>query len=587
MDTPVCEAEINVLLVDDRPERLLAYRAVLEDLGWNLIEARSAREALRHLSERDFAVVLLDVNMPDIDGFEAATLIRQHPRFEKTPIIFATAVHLEPLDRLKGYSVGAVDYISIPIVPQILRTKLSVLVELYQKRRELQALNQRLSRSNFELTWANRALQEEKVRETQEINRRLESANAELAAVNASLQGQITERTRAELALKEADRHKDEFLGVLSHELRNPLAAMHNAVQLMLHKRLDDAQLVRARDVVARQLEHLSRLVDDLLDVARITRGQINLSLEKMLLASVIERAVEIVRPQLEANRHELSVVIADPGMVVLGDSTRLTQAISNVLGNAAKYTNAGGKISLTASTSEVEAEIRVRDNGIGMSPEQLAELFKPFSRLNRCGEGNQSGLGIGLSLAQRLIEMHGGVLTAASEGAGCGSEFILRLPLNSSLAQRHQADGTTGHRRGKNAAEADWLALASSSVARRVLVADDNGDALESFAMLLQMGGHEVITASHGGTALQYAERHRPQIAFLDIGMPTLDGYEVARRIRSQPWGDGMMLVALTGWGQDSDRSRARDAGFDTHMVKPPDLNLLNQLLARLPAER
>src|SRR5205807_1037717 len=252
--------KVNILLVDDQPARLLTYQSVLSELGQNLVSARSGLEALDKLVRQEFAVVLLDVSMPEMDGFEAARLIHEHPRFDKTPIIFVTGVHVSELDRLTGYKVGAVDYVSIPLVPEILRSKVAVLVELYLKRRELRELNRTLAQANERLAQANTTLQAEKTRELEQLNRVLQRANAELEAANRSLQNEVAERTRAEAALKEADRHKDEFLAMLAHELRNPLAPIHNATQLMRLKPFADPQLSWARDIIERQVVHLTRL---------------------------------------------------------------------------------------------------------------------------------------------------------------------------------------------------------------------------------------------------------------------------------------------------------------------------------------
>ena len=575
--------KVNVLLVDDQPARLLTYETILSDLGQNLVSARSGLEALEKLMKDEFAVVLLDVSMPDMDGFEAATLIHQHPRFERTPIIFVTGVHVSELDRLKGYKVGAVDYVSIPVVPEILRSKVAVLVELYQKRRELQELNRNLGQANQRLAEANTTLQAEKTRELETLNRVLQRANQELESANRSLQTEVTERTRVELALKEADRHKDEFLAMLAHELRNPLAPIHNAVQLMHRASLTDPQLTWSRDIIGRQVSHLTRLVDDLLDVSRITRGKINLTKEVIELGALVARTVETVQPLLEERGHTLTVEVPGTGLAVLGDPTRLTQAIGNVLGNAAKYTDRGGRITLGAARNGPEVEIRVRDNGIGIPGDLLPMIFNLFTQLDRTSGRPQSGLGIGLALVQRLVEMHGGSVTAHSDGPGRGSEFVIRLPLfirEKVEPAAHQLPSLSSALE-QSMTNAEGLALTQ----RRILVADDNSDALESLATLLQLSGHEVFTAGNGAVALESAEQHRPEVALLDIGMPKLDGYEVARRIRAQPWGQRITLVALTGWGQDSDRRRSQEAGFDSHLVKPLDLDKLTELLAALPS--
>jgi signal transduction histidine kinase len=587
--------KVSILLVDDQPQRLVAYRAILANLGLDLVCARSGREALEHLMGQEFAVVLLDVSMPDMDGFEAARLIHEHPRFEKTPIIFVTGVHLDDLDRLKGYSLGAVDYVSVPIVPEILRSKVSVLVELYTKRKELQRANEDLASANARLSEANIALQEEKTRELEALNRSLQRANAELEAANRSLQSENAERTRAEQALKEADRHKDEFLAMLAHELRNPLAPIHNAIELMRIKPLNDPQLNWARDVIARQLTSLTRLVDDLLDVSRITRGKINLTRQMVELEGLISRAIETVHPLFDERKHQLTLELPEPGVKVFGDPTRLTQAIANVLGNAAKYTDQGGQVIVSAVTRGADVEISIRDNGIGIRREMLPHVFELFTQLDRDDGRAQGGLGIGLALVQRLVRMHGGDVSATSDGQGRGSEFVIRLPLlreKEDEEEKGAVEVTPEQIVGDLAAASEMAAVvaplvtaSAARMARRILIADDNNDALESLATLLQLSGHEVYTATNGGTALQSIERHLPEVVLLDIGMPLLDGYEVARRIRAQPWGQRITLVALTGWGQDSDRRRSREAGFDSHLVKPLDLETLTDLLARLPS--
>src|SRR5919202_925242 len=291
------EDKVNILLVDDQPARLMSYDAILGVLGQNLVHARSGTEALQRLMENDYAAILLDVNMPGMDGFETAAMIHQHPRFEKTPIIFVTAVHVTDLDQLKGYQLGAVDYVYVPVVPEILRGKVQVLVELYRQRRELERLNKSLAE-------ANAALQAEKARELEALNATLAQANAELAQANRTLQAEIAERVRAQEALEAADRRKDDFLAMLSHELRNPLAAIQGSIELMQRKKVEDPQLVWVRDVVTRQNRHLSRLIDDLLDVSRITRGKLTLHTEPVELREVLEHALETVRPLIEARRH-------------------------------------------------------------------------------------------------------------------------------------------------------------------------------------------------------------------------------------------------------------------------------------------
>ena len=573
-------AKVNILLVDDQPARLLTYQSVLEELDQNLVTASSGLEALDKLMRIEFAVVLLDVSMPGMDGFEAARLIHEHPRFARTPIIFVTGVHMSELDRLRGYKLGAVDYVSVPVVPEILRSKVAVLVELYCKRRELVELNRNLADANARLAEANVALQAEKTRELQALNSSLQEANLELERTNIMLQAEVQERSRAEDALKEADRHKDEFLATLAHELRNPLAPIRNAVHLMKLKAVEDPQVLVSRDIIERQLIQLSRLVDDLLDVSRITRGKINLARERVALCEVIERAVETATPLIEARRHTLLVEPPTRTLNVYGDPLRLTQAIGNVLANAAKYTEPGGQITLRARRRGRDVEIAIRDTGIGIAEEVLPCIFDLFTQVDQRSGRPQGGLGIGLALVRRLVEMHGGTVTASSAGPGQGSEFVILLPVS---VQRDNSGRFSDDSAGGEPEATTPVEPARRAPRHRILVADDNPDARESLAALLALGGHELFRARDGSDALESAERHRPHIALLDIGMPFANGYEVARKIRSQPWGRDMVLIALTGWGQEADRRRSQEAGFDSHLTKPVDPEVLDALLARL----
>jgi PAS domain S-box-containing protein len=376
----------------------------------------------------------------------------------------------------------------------------------------------------------------------------------------------------AEEALKEADRRKDEFLAMLAHELRNPLAPIRNALHVVQMRGQERRQAVRqAWEMIERQVENLVRLVDDLLDVSRIGRGKISLQKEPVDVATLVARAVEGSRPLIEARRHDLKVALPDEPMRVEADPTRMAQVLWNLLNNAAKYTPEGGRIWLTAAKEGGEAVIRVRDTGMGIPPELLPKMFDLFTQAERTLDRAEGGLGIGLTLVRRLTEMHNGVVEAFSAGPGEGSEFVVRLPLLpdvSPAATAHEPDG------GKRA---------KAAVTHRILVVDDNRDSADSLAMLLRLVGHDVRTAHDGRQALVVAATYRPDLVLLDIGLPGMDGFTVARHLRSQPELAGVVLVALTGYGSDEDRRQAQAAGFNHHMVKPVNFDALNELLSAL----
>jgi len=560
---------VNILLVDDQPARLVTYEAILGELGENLVTAGSGREALQLLMSSEFAAILLDVSMPGMDGFETAMLIHQHPRFERTPIIFVTAVHVTDLDRLRGYRIGAVDYVYVPVVPEILRGKVQVLVELHRKRRELQQANEALARANEQLA-------DEKRRELELLNKHLMTANAELEAANETLKEEMRERLRAQAAVQEADRRKEEFLAVLSHELRNPLAAIDAAVRLVGQRNLVDPQMAWARDVLARQTAHLSRLVDDLLDIARVSRGSITLRREPVQLSTILGHAVESVRPLLESRKHDLRMTTPQRPLRVDGDPVRLTQVIANLLSNAALYSDEGSRIDLQAEAINAgrgkapEAVIRVRDAGIGISAEDLGSIFELFRQLEQ-PDRRPGGLGVGLALARRLVELHSGTIEANSDGVGKGSEFIVRLPeLRDAPAE----------------AAVSPAASACAGSPLRLLVVDDNVDSARTLAMLLELAGHEVRVNHDGASALATVAQGDVDCVLLDIGMPQMNGYEVAQRLRNDHKFAGR-LVALTGYGRDYDREQARSAGFDHHLVKPVDYAVLEQLLKNVASSK
>jgi CheY-like chemotaxis protein len=382
----------------------------------------------------------------------------------------------------------------------------------------------------------------------------------------------ITEHKRTQDALREASRRKDEFLAILAHELRNPLAALAAAAQLLAKAPERPAVATTARDAVQRQIDHMSHLLDDLLDVSRITHGLVQLRVEHVNLVEAMEAAVETARTQIAARSHSLRVSAPREPVYVHGDRVRLTQIAWNLLSNAAKYTDAGGVIEVIVRAEADAAILIVRDNGIGIAPEMLGRVFEMFSQATPALHRSEGGLGIGLSLVRGLVRLHGGDVEARSAGPRQGSEFIVRLPLV---------------RPSKDAARDASFAARRKEPGRalRILVADDNADSATSWAMLLQLAGHDVRVAHDGREALALAEQLRPHLALLDIGMPGVNGYEVARAIRAAPWGAGMTLVAITGWGQEHDKAEARAAGFDHHYTKPVELSTLDPLLADLAA--
>ncbi len=380
----------------------------------------------------------------------------------------------------------------------------------------------------------------------------------------------VTARKRAEDALRAADRRKDEFLATLAHELRNPLAPIRHAARISKMPRATDAQVKWSQDVIDRQVEHMARLLDDLLEVSRITRGKLELRKERLVLQDCLIAAVETGRPLIEGHGHEVALDLPPEPVHIDADPVRVAQIFSNLLTNAAKYTDRGGRIRVRAAVDGDDAIVRVQDNGIGIAPELLSQLFEMFSQATSALDRSEGGLGIGLALTRGLVALHGGTIEAKSRGLGMGSEFVVRLP----LVDRAR-DAVRASPGAPPAASADRSPL-------RILVADDNRDSADGCAMLLEMAGHEVRTAYSGPDALALAAELRSHVALLDIGMPGMNGYEVAHAIRAAEWGRDVLLVAVTGWGQEEDRRRATAAGFDHHCVKPIDLDSLGPLLAR-----
>jgi PAS domain S-box-containing protein len=639
------DARPRILLIDDQPARLVTYEAILASLPVRTVCTSSGNEGLQQLLKQDFAAILLDVNMPDMDGFEVARLIRGHPRLERTPIVFVTGTEVSALDQLKGYEVGAIDYISVPIIPEILRSKVAVLVELYLRHRELAELNRQLKDAraevdsryatdiahqrqlyeailsntpdlayvfdlNHRFTYANEGLlkmwgktREEAIGKTclelgyepwhaemhdREIDQIVATKKpirgevpftgtfgrrdydyllvpvfgpeGEVVAV-AGTTRDITERKQMEEALLESDHRKDEFIAMLAHELRNPVAPIRNAGELLSRIATDERQVALAA-LLKRQTEQLSRLLDDLLEVARVTQGRIELRRETLAIEGCVQMAVEAVEPMIKEREQQLTVTTAGLSISVNADKVRLTQCIANILTNASKYTPAHGHIRVNPRVEGSGAVIEVSDNGVGIAADLVPKLFNLFVQGDRALDRSEGGLGIGLFVCKRLIEMHGGHVTVSSAGIGQGSTFAIHLPL--------AADET--HPRVP--------ALQSSNIKQRILVVDDNQDAADSLASLLELDGHEVKAVYTGHAGLEEVENLQPDLVLLDIGLPRISGYEIAQRIKSSH--PSISVVALSGYGRSEDKQRAVAAGFDAHLLKPVDFEELRALLNR-----
>ncbi|MGZ5886863.1 MAG: response regulator [Ramlibacter sp.] len=665
----------NILVVDDLQEKHVVFRTILDELGENIVSARSGKEALRYILEMEFAVILLDVNMPDIDGLETASLIRHYKKSAQTPIVFITA-YVDELQAKRGYALGAVDYIPSPVVPEVLRSKVRVFVELYRMNRQLQLraaerealarseaaraaaeaairradylsdVSQRLSRSlNLEHTI--RALLDAAVpmlgsraivvladaegqlarsqassgegidslppaaREavTRALHDRrfqlwhddedgpamaicpltagervrgallllgepiaFDSARLALLREVASRASIAMENARLYSAVQEADRRKNEFLAMLAHELRNPLAPIRNAVHIMQGHDVAAPTMSWARDVISRQADHMARLIDDLLDVSRIVQGKVVVKPEQLPLASLIERSAESALPRMESRGQQLVIRLPDEPVAVDGDPVRLAQVLSNLINNAAKFSPPDAPIDLAATYADGTVTITIRDQGAGIDPAFLPHIFDLFAQADQSLDRSQGGLGIGLTLVKHLVELHGGSVEAHSEGLGRGTEVTVRLPARLLEPEEGAAP--------PQESPAPQLPVSQAERRSRILVVDDLMASAETLMTLLEMEGFEVQIANDGMSALKIAQEFRPDVVLLDIGLPGMNGFEVAHQLRSQPASRDALLIALTGYGEAESRSRSAQAGFDFHMVKPADVELLLKMI-------
>ena len=530
--------KVNILLVDDEPRNLDALEAILSDQEYNLLRAEDADRALRILLDNDdVAAIILDIQMPRVNGIELAQIIKGTKRFRQIPILFLTAHMVDDQDVIVGYGAGAVDYLTKPFNPQILKAKIAVFADLFRKTHALAELNEKL---------------EERVKE------------------------RTAELEKSETQLRAAARQKDEFLAVLAHELRNPLAPLRTGLDLLLQMQPASTPVVgRTLAAMNRQLDHIVRLIDDLLDVSRISRGVLELKKERVDLATLIHQTAETFRSLLEQRKIGLSLDLPRAIAAVV-DPTRISQIIGNLLHNASKFTPENGQVTVELKYEGGKALISVTDTGVGIPEDQLERVFEMFAMIERKSQTSR-GAGIGLALAKRLAQMHGGNLSASSDGEGKGTTFTLSIP-GTELARTRTGSTPSPQVMQLASALGDPL---------EILVIEDNDDVADTLAEWLGHMGHKVRVARTGPSGLELVLTTKPDVVLCDVGLPEMDGVEVCKRIRASADDFRPLMVALTGWGKEEDRQRTSDAGFDHHLVKPVALDMLSDVLSRVGTRR
>lgn len=524
----------KILVVNDDPPSLLALTSLLLDWAYEnsceIITARSGEEALRNVLTHEFAVILLDVNMPGMDGFETAEAIHSRPRSAAIPIIFVTAFLTDEIKRLKAYEQGAVDYLFTPIIPQILQAKVSIFVAL--------------AKQNLELK-----------KQSEELNRRA----LKLAEANTQLKIEVKER---KLAVQQ-NRTKDEFLAMLGHELRNPLNAISNASTLLGLPGVNETIAIRAKTIIQRQIQHLTNIIEDLLDLSRVTSGKILLSKQPIELSALVNHCLETLQTSGRLQPYSLKTEMEN--IWIEADPTRLEQIVINLFDNALKYTPAGGKININLHAEVDSAVLEISDSGVGISAELLPHIFDIFVQGERSIDRSQGGLGIGLALVRQLVDLHDGTIAAESAGSTHGSKFTVRLP------------------KLKNVQKTPPLSAGNHEIKTyNILLIEDNDDGRETLSNMLIALGHTVYSAAGGSEGLRLMTIHKPEIALIDIGLPDIDGYEVARLIRTDSNLYTTPLIALTGYGLKEDRERAIEVGFNLHLAKPIGLEQLLDAIAQ-----
>jgi signal transduction histidine kinase len=598
----------RIVLVEDNEATRYAVTRILASAGYEVTPAADGATGLRLAATMKPDLVLLDVKLPDLSGFEVVRLLKQDPETADIPVVHLSATSVTAAEQVRGLEGGADAYLTHPVDPRVLVATLNALL----RARRAEARFQRVFETG--LLGIARWDAEGVVRDANDALLRLSGWTREdVAAGNvrwdalqvadpaaappavaggpaerllvtrdgrrvpvlvggAAEEGDdaiafvldISERRHAEEALREADRRKDEFLAILSHELRNPLAPIRNSVYLLSRVEAGSSQAARARQVIERQSMHLTRLVDDLLDVTRISRGKIELRPVRLDLREVIRKTADDVRSMFDQRSVELEVERSADPLWVNADPTRISQVIGNLLHNAMKFTPPNGEVVVTARSVGDRAEVVVRDTGIGIDPSELQHMFEPFAQADRTLARSQGGLGRGLALVLGLVRQHGGEVTARSEGVGRGAEFRVTL----ALADAGEADDA--------ASGAD-----RARTPLRILLVEDNADAAQSLAEILQLKGHEVSVARDGRSGIATARELRPNVVLCDVGLPDISGYEVARTLRSDPALNATRLVAISGYAHPEDHDRGRRAGVDAHRAKPASRPQLDELLA------
>ncbi len=568
---------VDILLVDDHQENLLALEGILSEPSYRLVRAHSGREALREVLRTDFALILLDVTMPDLDGYETAGLIRQRERSRDTPIIFLTANNRSDLHLFRGYSVGAVDYLFKPFSPEILQSKVAVFVELFLKRAALKRQAEALQHARDEL--------EERVR----------ARTRELAAVNDSLRAEIAERMRIErerLALLEREqaarasaesvnRMKDEFLATLSHELRTPLNAIMGWAHLLTSGKADAAMTQRALSVIQNNALAQSQLIEDILDVSRIIGGKLRLNLTSVKLAEIVEAALDSVAPAAEAKGIAIDQAI-EPVEPIVGDRDRLQQVIWNLLSNGVKFTPRDGRVTIRMHRRADDVVIAVEDTGIGITPEFLPYVFDRFTQADGSATRRHGGLGLGMAIVRHLVELHGGTVSAESAGENHGATFIATLPLRVEVPAPPAGTPETSAE-GEPARTGPLQPLSGVNI----LVVDDEADSRGFLCTLLEQQGATVRSAGSTAEALASFMRARPDVLVSDIAMAGEDGYDLIRQVRQLDPGLGgeTPAVALTAYVRGQDARAALNAGYHRHVRKPVVVDEFLATLAELAA--